>query len=134
MHMPNKIVQFRPMSNRWYAMKPLSNDSYTTTNKFQFVETFEENLSSRQQERANKARALYRALGTPSSDDLKAMNRMNLIKNNSVTTEDINLAAMLQQSRAKLLEQTWHQLSVIWWKYQINIWKLIRKLPFLWID
>jgi hypothetical protein len=79
-----------------YAMNPLTNDSYSTTNKFQFVETVKENLgflTPRQQERAKKARALYRALGTPSLDDLKAMIRMNLIKNNSVTTEDINSAA-----------------------------------------
>ena len=84
------------MSNGLYAMNPLSSDSYTTTNKFQFVETVEENLgflTPRQQERAKKARALYRALGTPSLDDLKAMIRMNLINNNSVTTKDINLAA-----------------------------------------
>jgi len=31
------------------------------------------------------------------------------------------LGLMLQQSSARLQEQTWHQLSVIWWKYQINI-------------
>jgi len=83
------------MSNGLYAMNSLSNDSYTTTHKFQFIETVEENfgfLTLRQQERAKKARALYHTLGTPSLDELKAMIRMNLIKNNSVTTEDINLA------------------------------------------
>jgi len=50
------------MSNGLYAMNPLSKDSYTTTNKFQFVERFEENLgflTPQQQERANKARSLY---------------------------------------------------------------------------
>jgi hypothetical protein len=31
-------------------------------------------------------------MGTPTVDDLKAMIRMNLIKNNVVTTEDVNLA------------------------------------------
>jgi len=43
------------MSNCLYAMILLSNDRYTTTNKFQFVETVEENLgflTPRQQERA----------------------------------------------------------------------------------
>jgi len=36
---------------------------------------------------------LYRTPGMPSLDDLKAMVQMNLIKNNSGTTEDITLAA-----------------------------------------
>eukprot|EP00957_Ditylum_brightwellii_P191020 14544666-Ditylum_brightwellii.AAC.1 len=31
-------------------------------------------------------------MGAPTTDDLKAMVRMNLIKDNEVTTEDINLA------------------------------------------
>jgi len=57
--------------------EPLSNDSYTTTNKFQFLETVEENLGfltpPQQERRSQKARALYHALGTPSLDDLKAI-------------------------------------------------------------
>jgi hypothetical protein len=48
--------------------------------------------SKRQQERAKKARELLEAMGIPTVDDLKAMIRMNLIKNNVVTTEDVNLA------------------------------------------
>jgi hypothetical protein len=48
-------------------------------------------LSKRQQERAKKARELLEVMGTPTVDDLKAMIRMNLIKNNVVTTEDVNL-------------------------------------------
>jgi len=36
-HMLNKIVLFRQMLNGLYAMNLLSNDSYTTANKFQFV-------------------------------------------------------------------------------------------------
>ena len=43
-HMPIKIVQFRQMSNGLYAMNLLSKGSYTKTNKFQFVETVEENM------------------------------------------------------------------------------------------
>jgi len=43
--------------------------------------------------KSKKARALYWVLGKSLLDDLKAMISMNLIKNNSVTTEDINLAA-----------------------------------------
>jgi len=88
--------------------------------------------------KSQQARELYRTLGTLSLDDMKAMMQMNLIKNNSVTTEDINLTSkafglMLQQSRAKLQEQTQHQLSVILWKCPMNYWKLIRTLPFQWM-
>jgi len=50
-------------------------------------------FETRTTRKSQKARVLYHTLGTPSLDDLKAMIRMNLIKNNSVTTEDINLAA-----------------------------------------
>jgi hypothetical protein len=49
-------------------------------------------LSKRQQKRAKQARELYKAMGTPTVDDLKAMIHMNLIKNNVVTTDDVNLA------------------------------------------
>ena len=59
------------------------------------LNTLQENmrfLSPRQQLRAKKARKLYEAMGTPTVDDLKAMIRMNLIRNNEVTTDDINLA------------------------------------------
>jgi hypothetical protein len=45
-----------------------------------------------QVDRAKKAQELYHALGTPSIKDFKAIIMMNAIDNNSVTTEDINLA------------------------------------------
>ena len=85
-------------------------------------------LTPRQQERA-----------TPSLDDLKAMIQINLFKNDSVTTEDINLAAKafgpnVAKIKGKSTEQTWQQISVIWWKYQMNYWKLTRMLPFQWMD
>ena len=59
------------------------------------LNTIDENLaflSPRQLQRAKKARKLYEAMGTPTVEDLKAMIRMNLIKNNEVTTDDVNLA------------------------------------------
>jgi hypothetical protein len=59
------------------------------------INTMEENasfLSPRQLARAQRARKLYYALGTPSIDDLKAIIRMNMIRNNEVTTDDVNLA------------------------------------------
>jgi hypothetical protein len=66
-----------------------------TKRPYQFLNTLEENLgflSPRQQKRAKIARELYEAMGTPTVDDLKAMIWMNLIKNNVVTTDDVNLA------------------------------------------
>jgi hypothetical protein len=62
---------------------------------YQFLTTVKDNmkfLSKRQQERAKKARELLEVMGIPRVDDLKAMIRMNLIKNNVVTTEDVILA------------------------------------------
>jgi hypothetical protein len=49
----------------------------------------------RQFERAKRARDLYHAIGTPSLDDFRAIIRMNIIRNNPVTTEDIQLAEQI---------------------------------------
>jgi hypothetical protein len=51
-------------------------------------------LSKRQQKRAKQAQELYEGMGTPTVDDLKAMIRMNRIKNNVVTTDNVNLATI----------------------------------------
>jgi hypothetical protein len=95
-HMPDRIVKFKQFSNGLYAMDPSDEKSFKTTKKpYQFLNTLEENLaflSPRQRKRAKLARELYEAMGTPTVDDLKAMIRMNLIKNNVVTTADVNLA------------------------------------------
>jgi hypothetical protein len=77
-------------------MDPNNESSFTMTKKpHQFLNTLEENLgflSPRQQKGAKIACELYKAMGTPMVDDLKTMIRMNLIKNNVVTTDDVNLA------------------------------------------
>jgi hypothetical protein len=95
-HLPNKIVKFKQFSNGLYAMDPNDKKSYEITNQpHQFMNSVNENMqfiSPRQQKRAHRARDLYVAMGTPTVDDLKAMIRMNLIKNNEVTTTDVNLA------------------------------------------
>ncbi len=94
-HFPNKVVKFKQMSNGLYAMNPTKLESYGKLPKYQMIQTIKENmkfLSPRQQKRARRARALYHATGTPTVSDLKAMIRMNLIRNNIVTTEDVNLA------------------------------------------
>jgi hypothetical protein len=48
--------------------------------------------TSNQFERAEQARDLYHAIGSPSVPDFKAILRMNMISKNPVTTEDIELA------------------------------------------
>jgi hypothetical protein len=95
-HMPDKIVKSKQFSNRLYAMDPNDDKSFELNKKpYQFLTTMEDNmkfLSKRQQKRAKQAQELYEAMGTPVVDDLKVMIRMNLIKNNVVTTDDVNLA------------------------------------------
>jgi hypothetical protein len=95
-HMPKKAVKFKEWPNGLYAMNPADPDSFgSISDQYQMIQTIEENmkfLSPRQQARARKARSLYHAMGTPTVDDLKAMIRMNLIRNNQVTTEDVKLA------------------------------------------
>jgi hypothetical protein len=95
-HMPDKIVKFKQFSNRLHVMDPNDKTSFEMKKKpYQFLTTVKDNmkfLSKRQQERAKKARELLEVMGTPTVDDVKAMIRMNLIRNNMVTTEDVNLA------------------------------------------
>jgi hypothetical protein len=95
-HMPDKIVKFKQFSNGLYAMDPSDERSFMMTKKpYQFLDTLEDSLgflSPRQQKRAKIARKLYKAMGTPTVDNLKAMIRTNLIKNNAVTTDNVNLA------------------------------------------
>jgi hypothetical protein len=64
-------------------------------NKVQFLETVDENkkfYTKRQFERAKRARELLYSLGYPSINDMKAIIQMNAIKNNPVTTEDVDIA------------------------------------------
>ena len=49
-------------------------------------------FSQTQQAQAKRARELYHTLGIPSMKDLKHMIKMNLIRNNPVTEDDINIA------------------------------------------
>ena len=94
--MPNKLVKFKQMNNKLYAMNPEDSKSFSnTTTNFQFVNTLEENdtfLTPIQCERAKAARLLYHAMDTPTIQHFKAMIRMHLIKNNEVTMEDVDLA------------------------------------------
>ena len=81
-------------------MSPEDPDSYIFTKKYDekniqmmnIVEDILKYMSERQPIRAKTARKTYQALGTPTVQDLKAVIRMNLIKNAEITTEDVNLA------------------------------------------
>jgi hypothetical protein len=67
----------------------------TVDNQAQFLETVDENkkfYTKHQFERAKRARKLLYSLGYPSINDTKAIIWMNAIKNNPVTTEDVNIA------------------------------------------
>lgn len=59
------------------------------------AEIVEDNLkyfSASQRKKAKAARKMMQDLGTPTSADLKALIRMNMIRNCDVNTEDVNLA------------------------------------------
>jgi hypothetical protein len=98
-HLPHKQVKFVKNALGLYVYMPpprqASVDTPQQLLKTQFVNTVDENKSfytERQFKRATRARQLFHALGTPSIGDLKAVIRMNLIKNNPVTTQDVDLA------------------------------------------
>jgi hypothetical protein len=95
-HFPDKVVKFKQMKSGLYAMNPRDPENFgSISSQSHLIQTLEENLkyiSPRQLKRAYKARELYDAMGTPTVEDLKAMIRMNLIRNNKVTTKDVNLA------------------------------------------
>ena len=96
--MPNKIVKFRQMGNDLYGMNLKHDNIFIKMNNsgnIQMLNTSEENfkfLSKRQQGKVKMARKLYHTMGTPAVDGLKAIIRMNIIRNNIVTTADVNLA------------------------------------------
>ena len=70
--------------------------SFIVTKKhYQIMNELEETfncLSLRQQEQDWE---LYKAMGNPMLDDLKEIIEMNIIKNNVVTTDDVDLASGL---------------------------------------
>ena len=98
-HLPHKKVKFT-RENGLYLYKPPnvpkpSDDKKALTDKVQLLETVDENkkfYTKRQFERAKRARELLYTLGYPTINDMKAIIRMNTIKNNPVTTEDVDIA------------------------------------------
>ena len=61
-----------------------------------YITTLAENkdfFTQRQFERAKKARDLFHAVDTPLIPDIQAVLRMNLIKNNPITNDDVKIAS-----------------------------------------
>lgn len=94
-HMPNKIIRFGQLQHGLYAMDPTKTNNIVPNNtKLQFTETSDENLSfltPQHHIRAKKSWQMLRAMGSPSLHDLKALIRMNLIRDTQITNADINL-------------------------------------------
>ena len=81
-HTNKGIVKFTEISNGLYALNAWENKHFSKSKGFQFINTIDENLeffTPRQILRAKTARTLFETMGTPTSQDLKAMIRMNLI-------------------------------------------------------
>ena len=99
-HLPHKVVIFKQLKNNLYGMDPSDPNSSITTEEYQekniqLTNIVTDNLkymSERQRKRAKAARKVFQAVGTPTTQDLKSIIRMNLIKNMEITTEDVNLA------------------------------------------
>ncbi len=79
--------------NKWqHAIK---DNLVQCDNKVQFLETVDENkkfYTKRPFEQAKRAHKLLYSLRYPSINDMKAIIQMNAIKNNPVTTEDVDIA------------------------------------------
>jgi hypothetical protein len=97
-HLPHKIVKFQRGANKLYYCKPeysIKTKKVSFQKEVSFINTVEESktfYTEREVAQAKMARDLYHSLGTPPVKDLKAVIRMNCIKNNPVTIPDVNLA------------------------------------------
>jgi hypothetical protein len=88
-------VDFVRSPEKLYYFAPKKFRTNTNHADYVFLDTVEENrlfYTSRQFERAKRARQLFHSLGSPSVRDCKGIIRMNCIKDNPVTTEDIDIA------------------------------------------
>jgi hypothetical protein len=98
-HMPEREVKFKPLANGLYSLNPKKETQHQTSEaKFQLVNTLKENknfYTLRQFERAKVARDLFHSLGCPSLMNLKGAIQMNLIRDNPVTTNDVDLAEQI---------------------------------------
>ena len=98
-HMEGKTIEFTCNKEGLYEFE-VSDDYKEEIKKQQsqpsnYVSTVEENkqgFTQRQFEKAKAARELYHNLGSPTIENFKALLRMNTIKNNPITLEDVNNA------------------------------------------
>ena len=86
-HLPNRIVIFKQFN--LYGMNPKDPESFISKDKYKEKKIQMMNIVK---ERAHVVRKALQAIGTPTTQDLKAVIRMNLIKNSEIITEDVNLA------------------------------------------
>jgi hypothetical protein len=85
------VLKFTQVSKNLYVHKPV----VKVTQETSLLNTVQENkkyFTDREFERAKKARNLSRALGCPSDADMKAILRLNMIKDCPVVQRDIDLA------------------------------------------
>jgi hypothetical protein len=88
-------VDFVRRPEKLYFFPPKKFRTDTKLSDYTFVDSVEENrlfFTSRQFDRTKRARQLYHTLGSPSVKDFKGIIRMNCIRDNTVTTEDIEIA------------------------------------------
>ncbi len=99
--LPHKSVKFMRENGLYlyrppYIKKTTIKDNKNESNmKVQFLETMNENKKfymKRQFKHVQQAHRLLYSLGYPSINDLKAIIQINAIKNNPVTTEDVDIA------------------------------------------
>ena len=80
-HLPDRIVIFKQLKNNLYGMDPEDPESFISKDKYkekkiQMMNIVDDNLkymSERQQKRAKAARKVLQAIGTPTTQDLKAI-------------------------------------------------------------
>ena len=97
----NKLYFYKPSKVAAIKGNAFVNSDYVsmTNNNIKgnnYITTLAENkefFTTRQFERAKKARDSFHAVGTPSIPDIQAVLRMNLIKNNPITNDDVKIAA-----------------------------------------
>lgn len=116
-HLLDKKIRFKRLPNGLYAMNPEEEDyQLKAENEIQILTTLEENkkfFTPREFERAKRAQDFYHALGTPSIQDLKAMIRMNLIRNNVITNEDIDLAEKIFGPRVDKADLEYNKTQIV---------------------
>ena len=88
-HTPKGVLPFKQISKNLYVFIP---DKEVARTMFQTLDENKKFYTTKQIERATRARALARAIGCPSDADLRAILKMNSIKNCPVVEDDIKLA------------------------------------------